>query len=100
MGLLSISTILLSLLCLAGLMAAAMVVISIWSHNQHISKEGHIDEPRLPELGPSEQLIDEVCDLAQSGQKIEAIKLYRQNTGAGLVEAKEAVEALDCNEEA
>jgi ribosomal protein L7/L12 len=98
MGLLSISTVLLSLLCLAGLMATAMVVTSIWSHNQHISQDGHIDEPRLPEAGPSKQLIDEVCVLAQSGQKIEAIMLYRQNTGAGLVEAKEAVEALDCDQ--
>jgi ribosomal protein L7/L12 len=29
------------------------------------------------------------------GRKIEAIKLYREVTGAGLKEAKEAVEALD-----
>jgi ribosomal protein L7/L12 len=99
MGLLSISTLLLSLLCLAGLMAAAMVVASIWSHNRHISQEGWIEEPKMPEAGPSEQLIDEVCELSQSGQKIEAIKLYRQNTGAGLVEAKEAVEALECNDD-
>lgn len=99
MGLFSISTIALSLFCLTGVMAAVMVVMSIWSHNKHISQEGWIDEPRLPEARPSDQLIDEVCELAQSGQKIEAIKLYRQNTGAGLVEAKDAVEALDCDEE-
>ena len=99
MGLLSFSTIFLSLFCLAGVMAAVMVVMSIWSHNNHISKDGWIDEPRPPEPESNEQLIDEVCDLAQSGQKIEAIKLYRQNTGAGLVEAKEAVEALECDEE-
>jgi ribosomal protein L7/L12 len=36
----------------------------------------------------------EVVALAQSGQKIEAIKRYRELTGAGLAEAKQAVEAL------
>ena len=32
--------------------------------------------------------------LMQAGKKIEAIKLYRQETGSGLNEAKDAVEAL------
>ena len=32
--------------------------------------------------------------LLQAGKKIEAVKLYRQETGAGLKEAKDAVEAL------
>jgi ribosomal protein L7/L12 len=36
----------------------------------------------------------EVVALARSGQKIEAIKRYRELTGAGLAEAKQAVEAL------
>jgi ribosomal protein L7/L12 len=36
----------------------------------------------------------EVVALAHSGQKIEAIKRYRELTGAGLAEAKQAVEAL------
>lgn len=99
MGLFSFSTIFLSVFCLAGVMATVMVVMSIWSHNNHISKDGWIDEPQPPDPGPPGHLIDEVCDLAQSGQKIQAIKLYRQSTGAGLVEAKEAVEALDCDEE-
>ena len=93
-----LSIIIVSLSCLALLMALAMVVISSWSHNTHISKDGWIDEPRQPDQTPPDMLIDEVCDLAQSGQKIEAIKLYRQTTGAGLKEAKEAVEALDCDE--
>jgi hypothetical protein len=34
----------------------------------------------------------EVRQLADAGKKIEAIKLYRQLTGAGLVEAKQFVE--------
>jgi ribosomal protein L7/L12/sugar lactone lactonase YvrE len=36
----------------------------------------------------------DVIDLARSGKKIEAIKLYRQLTGLGLKESKDAVEAL------
>jgi ribosomal protein L7/L12/sugar lactone lactonase YvrE len=40
----------------------------------------------------------EVAKLVQSGQKIEAIKRYRQLTGAGLAEAKDAVERLERGE--
>ena len=36
-----------------------------------------------------------VQQLMQSGQKIEAIKLYRQVTGVGLKEAKDAVEGMN-----
>jgi hypothetical protein len=36
----------------------------------------------------------EVVGLLQSGRKIEAIKVYRAATGAGLAEAKAAVERL------
>ncbi|MER7399174.1 ribosomal protein L7/L12 [Streptomyces sp. NPDC000151] len=34
----------------------------------------------------------EVDELVRRGEKVKAIKVYRQLTGAGLVEAKEAVE--------
>lgn len=36
-----------------------------------------------------------VLALVRAGQKISAIKLYREQTGAGLAEAKTAVEALE-----
>ena len=36
--------------------------------------------------------LSEVWDLAERGQKIEAIKRYRELTGVGLAEAKRAVE--------
>jgi hypothetical protein len=42
---------------------------------------------------PAEKMT-EIRELLQSGQKIEAIKLYRQVSGAGLKEAKDFVEAL------
>ncbi|MFF4505465.1 ribosomal protein L7/L12 [Streptomyces sp. NPDC001401] len=37
---------------------------------------------------------DEVNALVRDGKKIQAIKVYREATGAGLKEAKEAVEKL------
>ena len=37
---------------------------------------------------------DTVTGLIRAGKKIEAIKTYREETGAGLKEAKEAVEAM------
>jgi ribosomal protein L7/L12 len=38
---------------------------------------------------------DRLIALVRNGQKIEAIKLYRERTGAGLQAAKDAVEALE-----
>lgn len=40
------------------------------------------------------QISPQLAAQIQQGRKIEAIKLYREETGAGLAEAKEAVEAL------
>ncbi len=40
------------------------------------------------------QWLESVRQLVQSGQKIEAIKIFRQHTGMGLKESKDAVEAL------
>jgi ribosomal protein L7/L12 len=42
----------------------------------------------------SDDDIAEVRQLAANGRKIEAIKLYRQQTGCGLAEAKAFVDAL------
>jgi ribosomal protein L7/L12 len=39
--------------------------------------------------------MDDVLALVESGQKIAAIKLYREKTGVGLAEAKGAVEDLE-----
>ena len=44
--------------------------------------------------GASAGVDPEVVALAQSGKKIEAIKRYRELTGVGLAEAKEAVDRL------
>ncbi|NJP53657.1 hypothetical protein HCJ93_27220 [Streptomyces sp. SBST2-5] len=38
---------------------------------------------------------EEIAGLLREGKKVQAIKVYREATGAGLVEAKEAVEELE-----
>jgi ribosomal protein L7/L12 len=38
---------------------------------------------------------EELCRLIREGRKIDAIKLYREKTGVGLKEAKEAIEQLE-----
>ena len=43
----------------------------------------------------SDQGYPEVFALLQKGEKIQAIKRYRELTGSGLAEAKEAVERME-----
>jgi len=47
-----------------------------------------------PALRVDDDLVSRVRSLTQAGQKIEAIKLLREWTGAGLKESKDAVEAI------
>lgn len=46
--------------------------------------------------GPAQRAdpVEEITRLARSGEKIEAIKLYREVYDAGLAESKDAVEAI------
>ena len=46
----------------------------------------------LPEA--SDDLFSEVLVLAQSGKKVEAVKLYRERTGTSLQDAHRAVETM------
>ena len=46
----------------------------------------------------AENLVAEIQALLAAGRKIEAIKRYREATGAGLAAAKETVEAIERNE--
>lgn len=50
---------------------------------------------RLTELDARLVRRDEVMHLLQSGQKIKAIKMYREDTGASLADAKAAVERME-----
>ncbi len=49
------------------------------------------EEATLPDFDP---VLSAVAELARQNHKIEAIKLYRELTGAGLKEAKEVVDRL------
>lgn len=65
-----------------------------------------VDAPRprpppgvvLPPPGSTPPGLSSVVDALGAGQKIEAIKRYRELTGVGLKEAKDAVEALERGE--
>jgi ribosomal protein L7/L12 len=62
-------------------------VLHLQRHVWLIARHLNIDVDRPPEMS------DRVKELATDpSRKIEAIKLYREETGAGLAEAKEAVE--------
>lgn len=98
--------ILLSLLFLTSLLVVA-IVFSFISINNSNNKNGadygrvrrlheHADV-LLETLGmkPDGQLPDDVAKLASDGHKIEAIKRYRELTGVGLKEAKDAIEGQE-----
>jgi len=53
--------------------------------------------PRTSSASPTtpDSLTADVLQQVRAGRKIEAIKLYRQATGLGLKEAKDAVEAIE-----
>lgn len=44
---------------------------------------------------PNQDVSPEILDLVRRGRKIEAIKVYREQTGAPLKQAKEFIDALD-----
>ncbi len=50
--------------------------------------------PAAGATGDAEGLEEQLAQLLEQGHKIEAIKLYRERTGAGLAEAKKAVEQM------
>lgn len=54
-----------------------------------------IDSGSEPDTSSPPATREDMFSLLQEGRKIEAIRLYREQTGAGLAEAKAAVEALE-----
>jgi ribosomal protein L7/L12/DNA-binding beta-propeller fold protein YncE len=56
---------------------------------------GSLDLGDLTEIGPR---IQEIIELVHEGEKIDAIKLFRETFGTGLKESKDAVEALERGE--
>jgi hypothetical protein len=45
-------------------------------------------------IDPNQGVDEKIMELLKAGQKIQAIKLYREQTGAGLKDAKDYVERL------
>ena len=96
----SITLILLFVLCLGGMVAGLAILLVIWQQNQEASQDSFTDwQDDLPssEQGQrmSLELEAELLPLIRDGYKIDAIKAYRAATGASLKDAKEAVEGLE-----
>lgn len=49
----------------------------------------------LPTMGMTPEKMNAIVSAISRGQKIEAIKLYRETTGLGLAKSKDAVEAIE-----
>ena len=78
-----------------------LVLLSLWSSTssdnlQRLRRIERKVELILSHLGidPSQGANQQVIELMKAGQKIQAIKAYREQTGAGLKEAKDYVEGL------
>jgi ribosomal protein L7/L12 len=51
-------------------------------------------EASLPVNNPGDSLMAEVAALLRQNRKIEAIKVYREQTGVGLKEAKDVIDKM------
>ncbi|MHB8597578.1 MAG: ribosomal protein L7/L12 [Ktedonobacteraceae bacterium] len=51
-------------------------------------------EASLPVNNPGDSLMAEVAALLRQNRKIEAIKMYREQTGVGLKEAKDVIDRM------
>lgn len=75
-------------------------IVTIQSHVSRVERRAARIERKLDvvmgHLGLQEEIpgLDEVRALVREGKQIQAVKLYRENTGADLVEAKQAVDRL------
>jgi ribosomal protein L7/L12 len=59
-----------------------------------IPYSGQVSSPTLPPSSGNPGVTQEVLDLVSSGNSFAAIKRYRELTGVGLKEAKDAIDAL------
>ena len=85
-----------ALLVVGALMLLTVVVMLRRSWGSSLGRAPAPDQYRPPaeSAAPSEADLAEIRTLAARGDKIEAIKRYRERTGVGLKEAKDFVEAL------
>ena len=77
-----------------------MVLLSMFRNSSSVANGNSRLERKvdliLKHLGidPNQGVDEKIMELMKAGQKIEAIKLYREQTGVGLREAKDYVESL------
>ena len=88
-------------LALVGFATLVLLIGSTRHRDDRITLSGHPGPPLSPMSGTASNgsqsptvATAAVESLIAAGRKIEAIKLLRQETGLGLREAKEAVEAI------
>ncbi len=106
---LSLTMIILIIMCLGLVVIAGATILVIGLQNrEHGGEIDRTEDPMrhrgspdwLEDLSSSQPSVDpaaleeEIRGLLIGGRKIEAIKIYREATGAGLKEAKEVVDAL------
>ncbi len=77
----------------SGLVAITIIVVEIAIHRRPRSRQQ--SSLRQPELDAKLQHPDELRQLVNEKKKIQAIKLYREETGANLQEARRAVDYLE-----
>ncbi|MDX2014392.1 MAG: ribosomal protein L7/L12 [Myxococcaceae bacterium] len=88
-----------TLAVLLGGAVVAIALVSLWLFRNREVTVVQVPPPRSPGQPPVVvQGSGPVHDLLRAGRKIEAIKRYRELTGVGLKEAKDAVEALERGE--
>ena len=71
---------------------AIIIIVEIVIHLRPSTKQG--PSPNQAEVSMTLQHPDELRQLLLAGKKIQAIKVYRQITGVGLKEAKEAIDRM------
>ena len=83
----------LSLPLVIAVIALIVIMLALLLRGVTISHTDLLQAPRIVMLSP--ELEGEVADLLVSGQKIEAIKRVREETDAGLKEAKDLIEKIE-----
>jgi ribosomal protein L7/L12 len=86
-----------ALLAFLAILAGIVVIITLGIEGAKRRKPFHVEgaSPQQVELDARLEQQDEIRQLLQARQKIQAIKLYREETGVNLKEAKAAVERME-----
>lgn len=87
------------LLIATVVLAVAVLALLVWLGQRGKARDDRDEQPARPAPSPapapSPVGLERVHEALAAGKKIEAIKHYRDLTGVGLKEAKDAVDALE-----